>query len=244
MNVCIQQDETLGPFFTMTQKRNHNSTRNEEVTSRIFTLPNIISFARLCLIPIFLVLLLDGRNGWATFIFAFAASTDWVDGQLARHFGSVSKLGQLLDPAVDRLLMISGVIGLFLVGRLPLWIIVLVIVRDLFLLVGGAILLKRFAIRIPVSYLGKTATTFLYIGFAVLLINWPIASGLGVVSAAWLPGFSALQYCPGIWLVYIGLFLSLCVTLLYTHRAKKALAKHLKEQPSSNETANAVNEGE
>lgn len=224
----------------MSKKQNKNEAQNQEVTSRIFTLPNIISFARLCLIPIFLALLLQGRNGWATFIFAFAASTDWIDGQLARHFGSVSKLGQLLDPTVDRLLMISGVVGLYLVGRLPIWIILVVIIRDLYLLCGGAFLLKKYKIRIPVSYLGKTATTFLYIGFAALLINWPLVNGLEVTSASWLPGFNSFVCCGGIWLVYIGLILSLSVTLLYTHRAKKAFyqkKREIESEPALQSTA-------
>ena len=89
------------------------------------------------MIPVFLLLLFNDFNLAATLVFAVAASTDWVDGQVARRTNSVSKLGQLLDPFVDRLLMISGVLGLFLVGRLPLWIIVLVVARDLLMLVGG-----------------------------------------------------------------------------------------------------------
>ncbi len=185
-----------------------------EVTDRIFTIPNVLSFIRLCMIPIFFVLLLNGFDLWATLLFALAASTDWIDGQVARHTNSVSRLGQLLDPAVDRLLMISGVIGLLLVGRLPLWIILFVVIRDLFMLVGGAYLIKRWKVRIAVIFLGKVATTFLYVGFAAILLNWPICAGLGVVDVLWLPGFSMAPYPWGIWLVYIGLVLA-CITTIY-----------------------------
>ncbi|MBR2790823.1 MAG: CDP-alcohol phosphatidyltransferase family protein, partial [Eggerthellaceae bacterium] len=90
-----------------------------EPSDRILTVPNIISFLRLCLIPVFLVLLVKDHNVAATLVFAFASLTDCVDGYIARHFNQVSKLGQLLDPTVDRLLMISGAIGLIVVGRLP-----------------------------------------------------------------------------------------------------------------------------
>ncbi|MEG0476548.1 MAG: CDP-alcohol phosphatidyltransferase family protein, partial [Raoultibacter sp.] len=93
--------------------------------------------------------------------------------------------GQLLDPAIDRILMIAGVGGLLLVGRLPLWIVAVVLIRDLFLLVGGSVLLKRYHIRIPVVYLGKVATTFLFVGFAGALLNWPLISGLGLCTFSW-----------------------------------------------------------
>ena len=187
----------------------------EQVSDRIFTVPNLISFIRLCLVPIFLVLLFNGYDVMATFLYALAAGTDWIDGQIARRTNAVSKLGQLLDPAVDRILMISGVCGLFLVGRLPLWIILVVLVRDLLLLVGGACLLKRFRVRVPVIYPGKVATTLLFVGFAGLLLNWPLFGGLGIVDAAWLPGFNAAACSWGIWFVYAGLVLALATTVYY-----------------------------
>lgn len=187
----------------------------EQVSDRIFTVPNLISFIRLCLVPIFLVLLFNGYDVMATFLYALAAGTDWIDGQIARRTNAVSKLGQLLDPAVDRILMISGVCGLFLVGRLPLWIILVVLARDLLLLVGGACLLKRFRVRVPVIYPGKVATTLLFVGFAGLLLNWPLIGGLGIVDAAWLPGFNAAACSWGIWFVYAGLVLALATTVYY-----------------------------
>ena len=187
----------------------------EQVSDRIFTVPNLISFIRLCLVPIFLVRLFNGYDVMATFLYALAAGTDWIDGQIARRTNAVSKLGQLLDPAVDRILMISGVCGLFLVGRLPLWIILVVLVRDLLLLVGGACLLKRYRVRVPVIYPGKVATTLLFVGFAGLLLNWPLIGGLGIVDAAWLPGFNAAACSWGIWFVYAGLALALATTVYY-----------------------------
>lgn len=187
----------------------------EQVSDRIFTVPNLISFIRLCLVPIFLVLLFNGYDVMATFLYALAAGTDWIDGQIARRTNAVSRLGQLLDPAVDRILMISGVCGLFLVGRLPLWIILVVLVRDLLLLMGGAVLLKRFRVRVAVIFPGKVATTLLFVGFAGLLLNWPLIGGLGIVDAAWLPGFNAAACSWGIWFVYAGLVLALATTVYY-----------------------------
>ena len=196
----------------MTAKRAANQ---EEVSNRIFTVPNVISFIRLCLVPVFFVLLFNGFDLAATLLFAIAAGTDWVDGQIARRTHQVSRLGQLLDPAVDRILMISGVVGLFAVGRLPLWIILIVIARDLLLLGGGAYLLKRWHTRVAVIYPGKVATTLLFVGFAALLLNLPILQGLGMVDAAWLPGFNSEPYSWGIWFVYAGLLLALATTAYY-----------------------------
>ena len=199
----------------MTAMAAKRAANQEEVSNRIFTVPNVISFIRLCLVPVFFVLLFNGFDLAATLLFAIAAGTDWVDGQIARRTHQVSRLGQLLDPAVDRILMISGVVGLFVVGRLPLWIILIVIARDLLLLGGGAYLLKRWHTRVAVIYPGKVATTLLFVGFAALLLNWPILQGLGMVDASWLPGFSSEPYSWGIWFVYAGLLLALATTAYY-----------------------------
>lgn len=199
----------------MTAMAAKRAANQEEVSNRIFTVPNVISFIRLCLVPVFFVLLFNGFDLAATLLFAIAAGTDWVDGQIARRTHQVSRLGQLLDPAVDRILMISGVVGLFAVGRLPLWIILIVIARDLLLLGGGAYLLKRWHTRVAVIYPGKVATTLLFVGFAALLLNWPILQGLGMVDAAWLPGFSSEPHSWGIWFVYAGLLLALATTAYY-----------------------------
>lgn len=200
------------------------ATEEEEVLDTIFTIPNLISAIRLCMVPCFIALLLTGYDILATILFAVAASTDWIDGQIARRTHTVSKLGQLLDPAVDRILMISGVVCLLIVGRLPAWIVILVLGRDLLLLIGGAYLLKKWRIRVAVIYPGKVATTFLFVGFAALLLNWPVLTGLGVVSFAWLPGLSSGPYSWGIWFVYAGLIVGLFTTIYYVATGARRLA--------------------
>lgn len=200
------------------------ATEEEEVLDTIFTIPNLISAIRLCMVPCFIALLLTGYDILATILFAVAASTDWIDGQIARRTHTVSKLGQLLDPAVDRILMISGVVCLLIVGRLPAWIVILVLGRDLLLLIGGAYLLKKWRIRVAVIYPGKVATTFLFVGFAALLLNWPVLTGLGVVPFAWLPGLSSGPYSWGIWFVYTGLIVGLFTTIYYVATGARRLA--------------------
>ncbi|MEG0071670.1 MAG: CDP-alcohol phosphatidyltransferase family protein [Raoultibacter sp.] len=215
-------------------RNTNDAAASEVVTDKIFTIPNVISIIRLCLVPIFLILLIDGHDSAAAFLFALAAGTDFLDGQIARRTNTVSKLGQLLDPAIDRILMIAGVGGLLMVGRLPFWIVAIVLIRDLLLLIGGSYLLKRYRIRIPVIYLGKVATTFLFVGFAGMLLNWPIIPGLGVCDLSWLPGFSAPMVSWGIWFVYVGLILSLVTTVFYLLEARKRL-EQINEQ-DKNET--------
>ena len=195
----------------------------EQVSNKIFTIPNVISFIRLCLVPAFLVLLFNGYDLLATVLFALAAGTDWIDGQIARRTNSVSRLGQLLDPAVDRILMISGVVALLCLGRLPLWIILVVVIRDLFLLSAGGFILFRYKVRVPVVYAGKVATTFLFVGFAGLLLNFPMVSGLGVCDLWWLPGFNGDPVSWGIWFVYAGLVLALITTAIYAARGWKGM---------------------
>ena len=202
-----------------------SSQKTEAVTNRIFTIPNVISFIRLCMVPVYMVLLLNGYDLLATFMFALAAGTDWIDGQLARRTNCVSKLGQLLDPAVDRILMSCGVIGLMLVGRLPIWIVVVVLGRDLMLLVGGAYLLKRYHERVAVIYPGKVATTFLFVGFAGLLLNMPLIGGLGWFEASWLPGFGSEACSWGFWFVYAGLLIGLFTTLYYVLAGYRKMQK-------------------
>ncbi|WP_294414654.1 CDP-alcohol phosphatidyltransferase family protein [uncultured Senegalimassilia sp.] len=202
-----------------------SSQKTEAVTNRIFTIPNVISFIRLCMVPVYMVLLLNGYDLLATFMFALAAGTDWIDGQLARRTNCVSKLGQLLDPAVDRVLMSCGVIGLMLVGRLPIWIVVVVLGRDLMLLVGGAYLLKRYHERVAVIYPGKVATTFLFVGFAGLLLNMPLIGGLGWFDVSWLPGFGSVACSWGIWFVYAGLLVGLFTTMYYVLAGYRKMQK-------------------
>ena len=195
----------------------------EEVTDRVFTVANVITFIRLCMTPVVLVLILCGQDIAATVVFSVTAATDFVDGQVARRTHIVSKIGQLLDPAVDRLLMICAVVGLLVVGRLPVWIVVLVLARDAVLLLGGGWLLREHGIRVPVIYPGKFATTFLFIGLAGLMLNAPLVPGLGWCDFEWLPGFNSVACSWGIWCIYIGLCLGVGTTVYYVVSAYKRL---------------------
>ncbi|MBQ9955261.1 MAG: CDP-alcohol phosphatidyltransferase family protein [Eggerthellaceae bacterium] len=216
--------------MTAVESRHDNAVETEEVTDKILTLPNIITFARLSLVPCYLVALFNNQNLVATLLFALAASTDFVDGQIARRTHQVSKLGQLLDPAVDRILMITGVLGVFAVGRVPLWVILIVVGRDLYMLYGGCVLLFKYKTRVPVFYAGKVATTLLFIGFGGLLLNMPLVPGLGWCEFSWLPGFNHEPVSWGIWFVYVGMIISVITMFFYVKAAAVARDKALAER--------------
>jgi cardiolipin synthase (CMP-forming) len=186
----------------------------------VLTVPNLVTGLRLLLIPVFFMLLLsDLPSIYAFVVFVIAASTDWVDGQIARRTNSVSTFGQKLDPFVDRFLIGCGVLGVFLVGKAPLWLFIVLVSRDLFLLLCGIILRKKVPTAdLKVSYAGKITTALLLTGFASLLVNWPVVSGAGLLEVPFLPGLGDTPYALGIWFVYLGTVFSLVSASIYLRR--------------------------
>ena len=201
----------------MTEEEPIQAPEEEEVLDKVLTAPNVVTLVRLLLLPVFLWLLFATPYKLAAVaVFAIAAATDWVDGQIARRTHQVSKLGKLFDPLVDRLLIAVGVISVCLLGRLPIWILAYLIARDAFLLVGGRYLLATKGEVPPVVYVGKFATAFLMFGFSFLLLGMPKVAGLGIAGAPpWLPGFGQEPAFFGIWLVYAGLVCSVIALVIY-----------------------------
>ena len=140
------------------------------VSTRIVTIPNILSLFRLLLIPVFFVLLLTGHYGWALLLIAVSALTDFVDGYVARHFNQITRLGQLLDPAADRLFILSTLVGLGVVGVLPWWFVGVIVARDVLLLVLGVVLANHRFGPLPVHHLGKMGTFAILFSMPVLLL--------------------------------------------------------------------------
>lgn len=193
---------------------------------RIWTVPNVISIVRILLVPLFAVLLFQNHNFLAFCIFLIASISDGIDGFIARHFNQTTNLGKILDPIADRLLLLVGSIVLAVIGRLPIWILVLVLIRDLTFLLGGLYLMKTCEFRPKVIMLGKVATTFFYIGFAMLVLAWPWGSGLGLFNLSWLPGFGTDIFFYGIWPVYIGVFLNIFTSTFYVKKAMDVFLEH------------------
>jgi cardiolipin synthase len=165
------------------------------VSTRIVTIPNILSLFRLLLIPVFFVLLIFGHFGWALVLIAVSSITDFVDGYIARHFNQVTRLGQLLDPAADRLFILSTLVGLGWVGVLPWWFIAAIVARDVLLLVLGIVLANHRFGPLPVHHLGKMGT------FAILFSMPVILLASAVPSTAWLA--LPIGWAAGIWGVFL-----------------------------------------
>ncbi|MGA9860390.1 MAG: CDP-alcohol phosphatidyltransferase family protein [Solirubrobacteraceae bacterium] len=180
-----------------------------------WTIPNVIGYLRLAGIPVFLVIALsspDGHDTVATILFALIGWADYLDGFAARLTGQYSRLGALLDPIVDRLLVISGMVVCFHFTLLPRWAIVLVVAREVFML--G---LSRYGLSRGVE----------------VAINWP--GRLGVAPTMGAPFFAmAGVHWLAVGLLYIGLALALLATVLYVRsgvRQARELARQTGPPP-------------
>lgn len=142
-------------------------------TERVLTLPNVLSFIRLLGVPLFLWLLLERRlDLWAVVVLAVGGATDWLDGFLARRWNQRSRLGQVLDPAADRLYILSTLIGLAIREIIPWWMVVLLVARDAMMaIVVYPILKSRGFVSLPVHFLGKAATFCLLYAFPLVLLG-------------------------------------------------------------------------
>ena len=171
-----------------------------------WTIPNAIGVARILLIPVFLVLALDsgdGRDTTATILFAFVAASDWLDGMAARITGQYSRLGALLDPLTDRLLVLSGAVVAWHFELLPRWALLVLAAREAFMLVLTQLALRR-GMDLNVNMLGRWAV-------------WPVmgALGLAMIVETWVSEA----------LLYFGIAITLAATALYLQDGLQALRK-------------------
>lgn len=141
------------------------------VSTRIVTIPNVLSAVRLVFIPVFLWLLATEQYGWALLVIVVSSLTDFVDGFVARRFNQITRLGQVLDPAVDRLFIFSTLIGLAWQGFLPWWLVVLIVLRDVGLLLLSPVLASHGYGPLPVHHLGKVATFALLFALPTLVLG-------------------------------------------------------------------------
>ncbi|MEV6317707.1 CDP-diacylglycerol--glycerol-3-phosphate 3-phosphatidyltransferase [Streptomyces sp. NPDC051776] len=158
-------------------------------TDRVLTIPNMLSMARLLGVPLFLWLILwpefggPKADGWALLVLALSGVTDYLDGELARRWNQVSNLGRLLDPAADRLYILTTLIGLTWREILPLWVPIVLLTRELVLAVM-VLILRRHGYPPPqVNFIGKAATFNLMYAFPLLLLS----DGSG-----WVPSLAAI----------------------------------------------------
>jgi CDP-diacylglycerol--glycerol-3-phosphate 3-phosphatidyltransferase len=153
----------------------------ESLPDRVWTLPNALSVLRLLGVPLFLWLLLGPEaDGWAVAILMVSGFTDWLDGKLARWLDQSSRLGALLDPAADRLYIVSTLIALALCEIVPMWLVAVLVGRELVLGITLLVLRRYGYPPLQVHYLGKAATLLLLYAFPGLLL----ADGTGWLATA------------------------------------------------------------
>jgi cardiolipin synthase (CMP-forming) len=172
---------------------------------RIWTIPNAISVARLAGVPVFLWLVLGPRSQaadwWAVGLLLAAGASDWLDGKIARALNQQSRLGQLLDPAADRLYIAATVIALAVRGIIPWWLVIVLVAREALLAIVLAVLRRGGWGPLQVSFVGKAATACLFYAFPLLFLGSHVTSYAELARVAgWAFAIwgSALYWCAGL----------------------------------------------
>ncbi|WP_338403708.1 CDP-alcohol phosphatidyltransferase family protein [Cellulosimicrobium arenosum] len=142
----------------------------QQVSSRVLTVPNLISLLRLLLVPVFAVLIVQERDVWALVVLAASGASDWLDGFLARRLDQVSRIGVMLDPAADRLFILVTLLGLAWRDVVPVWLVLLIVGRDVLLLCLMPALARHGYGPLPVTFIGKAGTFALLYAFPLLLL--------------------------------------------------------------------------
>lgn len=156
--------------------------------NRVLTVPNALSVLRLVLVPVFLWLLFGAHaNAWAVGVLMFSGFSDWADGKIARLVDNQSsRLGELLDPFVDRVYMVTVPLALAVDGSVPWWFVITLLSRDVVLAATLPLLRGRGLAALPVTYLGKAATFALMSGFPLVLLGqWDALWSRVVLACGW-----------------------------------------------------------
>ena len=173
------------------------------VSDRVLTVPNALSAMRLVGVPVFLWAIIAGHDALALVVLLLSGATDYLDGKIARHYGLVSRVGELLDPIADRLYIVSTLIGLAWRDIIPWWLVGVLFAREAFM--GVVVLLTRRygLVGLPVHYIGKAATFNLLYAFPLLLLA-DVGGTLGEVA---LPiGWAFAWWGTGLYWVAAGLY--------------------------------------
>ncbi|KUM79457.1 CDP-alcohol phosphatidyltransferase family protein [Streptomyces curacoi] len=148
----------------------------EDRLDKVLTIPNALSALRVAGVPVFLWLVLQPYFGnpsldeWAIALLVVSGITDYLDGKLARRWNQITRLGQILDPAADRLYTISTLLALVLRDIIPWWFLVLLLARDVFMALNIATLRRIGYGPLKVNFIGKAATFNLMYAFPLLLL--------------------------------------------------------------------------
>lgn len=187
----------------------------EQVASdRIWTIPNVLSFLRLIGVPFFFALIWTSHDVAAVVLLAVASLTDLLDGRIARRFNQISKLGEMLDPAADRLYIFATVLGLAVRGIIPWWLLVVLAGRDVMMACLLTVLKPRGFTSLPVNFIGKAATFCLLYALPLILLgagSWVISPAANVIGWAFAIWGAFLYWWAG--LMYVGQTLQVARTM-------------------------------
>ncbi|MBS6948334.1 MAG: CDP-alcohol phosphatidyltransferase family protein [Bifidobacterium scardovii] len=183
-------------------KRNISKKYSPEPKDIYITVPNLISVLRILSIPVIAVLVARHQMVEALVVLAISAVSDGIDGIVARMFDQVSKIGQILDPIADRLLIFCSILALGVAGIIPWWMLIIVGLRDLLMALLVLLLAQHDYGPLPVHFVGKAGTAMLMISITALIFcdiwNNPIAdllhlaalaAGIWGIGLYWLAGY-------------------------------------------------------
>ena len=159
------------------------------LSARVVTVPNLLSLLRLLLVPVFAWLIVTERDGWALAVLFFSGLSDYLDGYLARRWSQITRVGQVLDPAADRLYIFSTLLGLAYRDLVPWWLVAAIVARDVVLTATMPVLARHGYGTLPVHSLGKAATFCLLYAFPLILLA-EVAGSFGDVARALGWGFA------------------------------------------------------
>ena len=168
-------------------RQNDRAARRRSLRQDALNLPNLLTAARIVVIPFVLVLL--DRGGprdcyWAAIVYALAAITDFLDGYIARKQGLVSVLGKFLDPLADKLFVMATLVWLVNMGRIETWVVVLLLARE-FGITGLRSIASSEGVIIAAGDGGKSKTALQMIGILCLIIGYPYRLTFGAYDPGW-----------------------------------------------------------
>ena len=194
----------------------------------VFNVPNVLSFIRLALVPVYWIAYFSWSVWWAFGIFVLASLTDYLDGLIARKFNLITKLGKVLDPFADKLMQMSAMLSVVIDGKLHFIFAVVIIAKELFMITCAAVLYGR-KVVVYANIYGKVATVYMALGFVTLFI------GIGMANS--MMSASGIVLTIGTVLLAIALVLSVFACVMYTIMTLKQLKGKL---PSGDEEVDII----
>jgi CDP-diacylglycerol--glycerol-3-phosphate 3-phosphatidyltransferase len=195
----------------------------KEERSPILNLPNLLTFFRIALIPLLVILLLSPTRTagfFATVLFALAAVTDWLDGYIARRMGIVTIFGKFLDPIADKLIVAAALIMILPYERAPAWMVLIILSREI-IITGLRGIASTEGIVIPASNLGKFKTIFQIVAILCLLLHYDYNWFFGIQN----PYLHVNMHNVGMFYLWIATIITIWSGIDYLSKFMKVILK-------------------